>query len=754
MANISSITLPNGNNYGFTGTVYNVIGTQTAATGSWTGALHGVSALYTGLTIMYYLPWAGSGNATLNLTLDDGTTTGAVNCYYSNSRLTTHYGKGCNIIMTYYKAGDIKIDGTATTDNRWIANANYADGNSVAYRVTTYYNRFKAGANKIFPYTIIMQCPDGRWESIVTSSSTGTSKARNTHAFILGQIAVMYANATYNENATVGDNVVWDHATDLIDHRYSFNTANNSTSGTTAVKPIYLVGSINPLDGYFYLDTTWWTQTLPTTNDGKLYIYLGDAYDYYRMSFRMNHPIYCHTNGMIREYAQDCATINGLTVEKSVPSNAKFTDTTYTLQTSDNYIGIKPSSGVAQYVELNDVVNACLGTGSDTTTYLRNDGTWATPTNTTYSAGTGLSLSSTTFNHSNSVTAGTAGTSSATSGSTLAVPYVTYDAQGHVTASGTHTHTVTGFSTTDTKNTAGSTDTSSKIFLIGATSQAANPQTYSQDTAYVGTDGCLYSGGSKVITDISEKVSKAGDTMTGTLKVGNPANNSTFPTVGYAVHDVRGVAHTPGGIDVGVNFFFSNNTMPTADWYSGIYVKGWSSGYNAWEIVGPSTNADSRLKPLYVRTSKGNTEWGSWRKIFDASNPPTAAEVGVFKKVWTNSDPHTAHDYSTDATITIDATDMANFTKVRIDFFPVYAVYNMTSQYFDLPSGTTYPVSGGGTAFGTYLTMCYRNIDISRTSATQLKITWAESGKFATYGSSARTAGTAFMIPANIYLTN
>ena len=52
----------------------------------------------------------------------------------------------------------------------------------------------------------------------------------------------------------------------------------------------------------------------------------------------------------------------------------------------------------------------------------------------------------------------------------------------------------------DTKNTAGSTDTSSKIFLVGATSQATNPQTYSHDTAYVGTDGCLYSGGTKVLT--------------------------------------------------------------------------------------------------------------------------------------------------------------------------------------------------------------------------------------------------------------
>lgn len=52
----------------------------------------------------------------------------------------------------------------------------------------------------------------------------------------------------------------------------------------------------------------------------------------------------------------------------------------------------------------------------------------------------------------------------------------------------------------DTKNTAGSTNSSSKLYLIGATSQAANPQTYSHDTAYVGTDGCLYSNSEKVIT--------------------------------------------------------------------------------------------------------------------------------------------------------------------------------------------------------------------------------------------------------------
>ena len=68
---------------------------------------------------------------------------------------------------------------------------------------------------------------------------------------------------------------------------------------------------------------------------------------------------------------------------------------------------------------------------------------------------------------------------------------------GTITINGTGTDLYAP-TNTDTKNTAGSTDTSSKIYLIGATSQAANLQTYSHDTAYVGTDGCLYSNNTKV----------------------------------------------------------------------------------------------------------------------------------------------------------------------------------------------------------------------------------------------------------------
>ena len=44
---------------------------------------------------------------------------------------------------------------------------------------------------------------------------------------------------------------------------------------------------------------------------------------------------------------------------------------------------------------------------------------------------------------------------------------------------------------TDTKNTAGSTDSTEKLYLVGAKTQAANPQTYSNGQVYT-TDGTLY----------------------------------------------------------------------------------------------------------------------------------------------------------------------------------------------------------------------------------------------------------------------
>ena len=87
-----------------------------------------------------------------------------------------------------------------------------------------------------------------------------------------------------------------------------------------------------------------------------------------------------------------------------------------------------------------------------------------------------------------------------TAGTHSAINVTSGAANFNVPTKTSHLTNDSGFITsyTDTKNTAGSTDTSSKLFLVGATSQAANPQTYSHDTVYIGTDGCLYSNSTKV----------------------------------------------------------------------------------------------------------------------------------------------------------------------------------------------------------------------------------------------------------------
>ena len=74
-------------------------------------------------------------------------------------------------------------------------------------------------------------------------------------------------------------------------------------------------------------------------------------------------------------YAANAGTVNGFTVGKAVPANAVFTDTTYTnfvKSGSSAKAGLVPSPG----------------TTAGTTKYLREDGSWVVPPNTTYNVAT------------------------------------------------------------------------------------------------------------------------------------------------------------------------------------------------------------------------------------------------------------------------------------------------------------------------------------------------------------------------------
>lgn len=113
-----------------------IVGTQTANTSAWTGVA-AFSELKDGLQIAYWLPYSSTGTATLELTMPDGTTTGAIPLYFSqSSRLGTQYPAGNVIRLTYRE--NAKYFSNTIAQGRW-ADANYN---------TDTYDRIKSGSVK------------------------------------------------------------------------------------------------------------------------------------------------------------------------------------------------------------------------------------------------------------------------------------------------------------------------------------------------------------------------------------------------------------------------------------------------------------------------------------------------------------------------------------------------------------------------------------------------------------------------------
>ena len=91
----------------------------------------------------------------------------------------------------------------------------------------------------------------------------------------------------------------------------------------------------------------------------------------------------------------------------------------------------------------------------------------------------------------------------------------------------------------DTKNTAGTTNkTGTKMFIAAAKEQSANPVTYSNSNVYIGTDNCLYSGGTKVLTahqDISGKVTGPASATNNAVAIFDGTGGKTIKNSGFTI---------------------------------------------------------------------------------------------------------------------------------------------------------------------------------------------------------------------------
>ncbi len=286
-------------------------GNQTAPTtgGAWTGDaseyFQSSADLVDGQEITYWVPLPTTGNVTLNLKFGDGTSSGAVACYYGNtSRLTTHYGQGQAVHLTYRK--NVKIPSTGTsTYTGWWADANYdSNSNTIDVLQGTYTIPVAGATAGLKQYSLFAQDANGKYSSFTTQNGTAVTKTVNrTDYFDISKIYYCSTSGNYATNANIGTSIVrWAQA--LIDLRYTLNI---SSSALTARKPLYLIfdstaTTANALGDTLYKlagtgTTDWWTQTLPTSADDKIYTEISRAvYDGYRGDLVVNHRYYTYTD--------------------------------------------------------------------------------------------------------------------------------------------------------------------------------------------------------------------------------------------------------------------------------------------------------------------------------------------------------------------------------------------------------------------------------------------------------------------------
>ena len=280
-----------------------IIGTQTSATNLWTGVSTDTgcssSTLYTGKVIIYHLNQAGSSSsATLNLTLPDGTKTGAKNVYrLASTTTTTNFASGCDILMVF--------DGT-----NWKVNA-YVDtsgSNTIGYQLRTnsalWKNKTGYTMNR---YTLLFET-EGGLTGASTTIATGTSKTTINFKYIPGGIIKYYSTSGNIANdATFTAGGLWDQY--AINLGYTFNTGSTLTGG----KPVYMRCVVNN-DGTLSPDYSGSpshpiVQDLPTTEDNKVYVFLGQAYNTTNIELMFTHPIYQYKNNKIQLWTSgDLAT--------------------------------------------------------------------------------------------------------------------------------------------------------------------------------------------------------------------------------------------------------------------------------------------------------------------------------------------------------------------------------------------------------------------------------------------------------------
>ena len=248
---------------------------------------------------------------------------------------------------------------TFVTDGCWILGYitdTDTNTNTVGYILRTNETTLSA-SDKFYRYRMLFTSADGtKFVPANTSTSTSSTSAKTPNSRAIdpfGRIVYYGTTSSIAAGSKPSKTVLWDQTTVTLG--YSFNSTGAALT-MTAWEPVYLKCTPKTDGSAEMIECV---QALPSTADGKIYIFLGIAISETQIELYALHPIYYYANGAIR-----------LWTNADVPTIPTITDT-YDGTSSDGMSGKAVKSAIDA---LDGTVSGSAGSGKTLTAFSQTDG--------------------------------------------------------------------------------------------------------------------------------------------------------------------------------------------------------------------------------------------------------------------------------------------------------------------------------------------------------------------------------------------
>ena len=265
---------------------------STSTATAYTATIPGITSYYDGLAIMLK---NGVVTSAAGFTIDINGL-GAKQSYNNMAAATadtTLFNINYTMLFVY--------DSTRVSGGGWICYRGYdANTNTIGYQLRTN-SRTRAVTDQTGRYRLLFSsADDSKWVPANSSSSTSATAAKTVIATPInpwGEIAYYSATTVLSANTNVGTGSLWSQY--IVTFGYSFNRTGAALVMTYPAS-VY-VKCAPQTNGSAVIDSTEpYVQALPSTKDGKIYIYLGTAYSATNIELVNWHPVFYHDGNGIK----------------------------------------------------------------------------------------------------------------------------------------------------------------------------------------------------------------------------------------------------------------------------------------------------------------------------------------------------------------------------------------------------------------------------------------------------------------------